>query len=683
MTDNPFFAAWDTPFELPPFAHIRPEHFPPAFDRGMAEQLAEVAAITAASAPPDFANTIEALERSGRLLTRVSRVFHNLTSSATNDALDAIDRDYAPKLAAHQMKIALDPALFTRIDALYRQRDKFRLAADQMRLLERYHLRLVRSGALLGAAEKARMAAISERLATLHTAFGQNVLHDEDEWRLVLGDNDLAGLPDFARQAAASAAAERGLDGQYVITLARSSVEPFLMFSARRDLRRTACEAWAARGAHAGAHANAPLIREILELRAEQARLLGYASFAAYRLDDTMAKTPEAAAGLLAQVWEPAKRKAAGERADLAAAALADGLNEPIAAWDWRYYAEKVRQQKYALEEAELKPYFELDNMIAAAFSAAGHLFGVNFVARPDCAAYHPDVRAFEVRDAAGRAIGLFLRDDFARPGKHSGAWMSSYRTQEALDGEVLPIVVNNNNFSKGDPTLLSFDDAHTLFHEFGHGLHGLLSRVRYPSQSGTAVRRDFVEFPSQVFEHWLEVPETLRRYARHYRTGEPLPEALLQRLLAARNFNQGFATVEYAACAMLDLDLHGRADATGLDIVAFEREFLARIGMPAEIGLRHRPAHFQHLFAGGGYAAGYYAYLWAEVLDADGFAAFGEAGDAFDPALAAQLKAIYSAGDTEDPMALYRTFRGREPTIAPLLEQRGLVEPSGAGGRA
>jgi peptidyl-dipeptidase Dcp len=678
MTENPFFEAWTTPFELPPFDRIRPEHFPPAFDRGMAEHAAEIGAIAGAAEPPDFANTIEALERGGRLLARVGRVFDNLTSSATNPVLDAIDRDYAPKLAAHHMRVALDAGLFARVDAVYRARDGLALdgralASDQRRLVERHHLRFVRNGALLDPGQKARMAAIAERLATLHTLFGQNVLHDEDDWRLVLDAGELDGLPDFARAAAAAAAAERGLDGKYAITLARASVEPFLAFSARRDLRHAACQAWAARGEHPGAHDNRMLIREITQLRAEQARLLGYASYAAYRLDDTMAKTPDAAAGLLRQVWEPAKRKAAEERAALAEAALADGLNEPLAPWDWRYYAEKVRQQKYALDEAELKPYFVLDNMVRAAFDTAGRLFGIGFAPRRDIALYHPDVRAYEVQDAAGRAIGLFLHDNFARPGKRSGAWMSSYRVQESLDGEVLPVVVNNNNFSKGDPTLLSFDDARTLFHEFGHGLHGLLSRVRYPSQSGTAVRRDFVEFPSQVFEHWLEVPENLRRYARHCDTGEPLPEPLLQRLLAARNFNQGFATVEYAACAMLDLDLHGRADPAALDIAAFEADFLARVGMPPEIGLRHRPAHFQHLFAGSFYAAGYYAYLWAEVLDADGFAAFAAAGDPFDAALAARLKAIYSAGDTEDPMTLYRAFRGREPAIAPLLAQRGL----------
>ena len=671
--DNPLFEDWTTPFGLPPFDRIRPTHFPPALDRFMADELAEIAAITGDGAPASFANTIEALERSGRGLDRTGDIFSNLRSSATNPELDAIARDYAPKLATHRAKIALDPALFARIDALYRQRAALGLAPDQLRLLERHHTRFVRAGALLGPAEKARMTELTTRMASLHTHFGQNVQHDEDEWRLLLDAGDLEGLPEFAHKAAAEAAKERGLDGKYVITLSRSSVEPFLTFSARRDLRETAYHAWAARGEHHGEHDNAPLIAELIRLRQEQARLLGYDSYAAYRLDDTMAKTPDAAEHLLEQVWVPAKNKAAAEREELSAAAKVDGLNEPIAAWDWRYYAEKVRTQKYAFDEAAVKAYFMLDNMVAAMFDAAGKLFGVGFVPRSDFPLYHPDVRAYEVRDADEKAIGIFLHDNFARTGKRSGAWMSSYRDQESLDGEVLPIVVNNNNFSKGDPALLSFDDAKTLFHEFGHGLHGLLSQVRYRSQSGTAVLRDFVEFPSQIFEHWAAAPETLRKYARHYQTDEPLPEALIAKLLAARNFNQGFATVEYAACAMLDLELHARTEDKPVDIAAFERDFLARVGMPAEIGLRHRPTHFQHLFDGAGYAAGYYAYLWAEVLDADGFAAFTEAGNVFDANTAARLKTIYSAGDTQDPMALYRAFRGREPAIEPLLAQRGL----------
>jgi peptidyl-dipeptidase Dcp len=673
MSENPFFESWDTPFGMAPFARIGPQHFPAAFDRGMAEQADEIAAITGAAWPPSFTDTIEALERGGRLLDRVAKVFHNLDASDTNPALEAIARDYAPKLAQHQMRIALDPGLFARVDDLFARRGTLGLTPDQMRLLERHRLRLVRSGAFLDLQQKTRLAAISKRLASLHTQFGQNVLHDEREWRLELGPNDLDGLPDFAREAAAQAARERELPGRWVITLARSSIEPFLTFAARRDLRRTAYEAWTARGTHPGEADNLPVIREIMALRAEQALLLGYPDFAAYRLDDSMAETAEAVEHLLLQVWQPAKEKAREEQAALEAAARADGLNEPVEAWDWRYYAEKVRRVRYDLDEAELKPYFVLDNMVAAAFDTAHRLFGLDFVARPDLPAYHPDVRVWEVRDRAGGHVGLFLHDNFARPGKHSGAWSSRFREQSNLDGWVAPIVVNNNNFARGEPTLLSFDDARTLFHEFGHGLHALLSRVRYPSQTGTAVRRDFVEFPSQIFEHWMSVPENLRRYARHYRTGEPTPEALLQRLLAARTFNQGFATVEYIASALIDLELHRHPVPRTIDATEFERAFVERYEVPPAIGLRHRLAHFQHLFAGGGYAAGYYAYLWAEVLDADGFAAFEEKGDVFDPVLAARLEDILSAGDTSDPMQLYRAFRGRDPDIAALLADRGL----------
>jgi peptidyl-dipeptidase Dcp len=674
MSDNPFFESWTTPFGLPPFDRIRHEHFPPAFDRAMVEHNAEIAAITGSAAAPTFANTVEALERSGRLLDRVSRVFFNLDSSNTNDVLEAIARDYAPKLAQHRTQIALDENLFRRLAELYARRETLGLAPDQRRLLERHHLRLVRSGALLRSEQKARMAAIAERLAVLHTLFGQNVLHDERDWQLVLDEADLDGLPGFARTAAAQAAKARGAEGRWVVTLTRSSAEPFLTFSSRRDLRRTLWQAWTARGTHQGANDNMPIIHEIMVLRAEQAQLLGYNNFAAYRLDDSMAKTADAVERLLLQVWEPAKAQAHEELVKLEKIARGEGLNEPIEAWDWRYYAEKVRQAAYELDEAELKPYFVLDNMVAAAFDTARRLFGVTFTERSDLPVYHPDVRVWEVRDSTGDHVGLFLHDNFARPGKQSGAWSSRYRDQETLDGTVAPIVVNNNNFARGTPTLLSFDDAETLFHEFGHGLHSLLSRVRYRSQSGTAVRRDFVEFPSQIFEHWMSAPETLRRYARHYESGRPMPEDLLRRLLAARTFNQGFATVELTGCALLDLDLHCEPSPQTLDLARFEREFLDRIGMPKEVGLRHRPAHFQHLFAGGGYAAGYYAYLWAEVLEADGYSAFAEAGNVFDGELAARLKAIYSAGDTEDPMDLYRAFRGRDPKITALLEQRGLT---------
>jgi peptidyl-dipeptidase Dcp len=670
--DNPLLAPWTTPFGVPPFDLIRPEHFVPAFDQAMADHLAEIAAIGANPEAPTFANTVEALERSGRGLERVSSVFGNLVSSLGGPALEAIDTEMSPRLAQHGMRVSLDPALFRRIDALHARREALGLAEDQMRLLERMHLNLMRSGAALGEAERARMTAISERLAVLHTAFGQNVLHDEKAWVLPLGESDLDGLPDFVLAGAKQAAAERGIEG-HAITLSRSLIEPFLTFSARRDLRQAAYQAWVARGTHDGPHDNRVLIPEILALRAERAKLLGYPSFAAFRLADSMAGRPDAAEALLAEVWEPAKHKAAVERDRLLTAARAEGFNGALAAWDWRYYAEKVRRADYALDETELKPYFVLENLQRAVFDTASRLFGLTFTPRPDVPVYHPDVRVYEVRDAAGH-VGVFIADHYGRPDKRSGAWMSSFRDQEAMDAPVSPIIVNNNNFAKAAPTLLSFDDAETLFHEFGHALHGLLSRVRYPAQSGTSVRRDFVELPSQIYEHWVALPETLRAYARHVETDAPLPDALIERLLAAQGFNQGFGTVEYTAAALIDMALHQHPAPATIDVAAFEQSFLAEIGMPAEIGIRHRPAHFQHLFAGGGYAAGYYSYLWSEVLDADGFEAFKEAGDPFDAATAARLRGLLSAGDTRDPMELYVAFRGRPPSTAALLRSRDLV---------
>ena len=672
MSTNPFFEAWTTAFGAPPFDRIRPEHFREALERGMAEQIAEIDAIAADPAPPSFANTIEALERSGALLQRVNNVFGNLVASLGSTELETIDLEFAPRLAQHGMRVALNPALFTRIDALHTARHSLNLPPDALRLLERRHLGFVRNGARLDPAGKTRMSAISERLATLHTQFGQNVVQDEKQWHLVLTEADLAGLPDFARDGARQAASERNLEG-YAITLARSSIEPFLTFSTRRDLRRIAYLAWVARGEHPGPHDNRALIPEILALRQERAQLLGFATYAEFRMADTMAGSQENVARLTDEVWAAAKHRAAAERDRLLREASADGIQDRIEPWDWRHYAERVRQTEYAIDEAQLKPYFVLENIQQAAFDTASRLFGLTFIPRPDLPAYHPDMRAWEVRDANGH-VGIFLADNYARPGKRSGAWMSSYRDQEALDQPVSPIIVNNNNFSRGTPALLSFDDAETLFHEFGHALHGLLSRVRYPSQSGTSVRRDFVEFPSQIYEHWLAVPETLRRFARHHETNEPLPEALLRRLLDARNFNQGFATVEYTASAILDMALHAHPNPAGMDLAAFERETLAGIGMPAEIAPRHRPAHFQHLFAGSGYAACYYSYHWAEVLDADGFGCFEAAGDPFDPPLAARLRNILEAGDTRDPMELYVEFRGEQPRTEALLRHRGLL---------
>ena len=673
IAENPLLSPWTGPFEAPPFDRIEPDQFEPAFAAATAQHLAEIARIAADPAPPDFANTIEALERAGSTLERVSSVFGNLVVSLGGAALEAVDRTVSPRLAEHGMAIMLNPALFARVDAVHRARDTLALDEDGRRLLDRTHLRFVRSGAALDDAGRARMAAISERLAVLHVAFGQNVLHDEKDWFLPLAETDLDGLPDFLRDAARAAAADRSRDG-YAITLARSSIEPFLAFSRRRDLREQAHRAWIARGLHDGPHDNRPLIPEILSLRAERARLLGYPDYAHFALADTMAATPDAASGLLEEVWAPARRRAATEEARLLAVAREDGFNGTLEAWDWRFYAAIVRRRDHALDETALKPYFALANMQQAAFDVAFRLFGITLTERHDVPVYHPDVRAYAVDDADG-PVGLFLVDHFARADKRSGAWMSSYREQSDLDAPVLPIIVNNNNFSRGEPTLLSFDDARTLFHEFGHALHGLLSRVRYPAQSGTSVRRDFVEFPSQVFEHWFDLPDTLRTHARHHETGAPLPDETIARIEAARGFNQGFGTVEFTSAALIDMALHTLPDPSSLDIERFERDFLARLGMPRAIGLRHRPAHFQHLFAGGGYAAGYYAYMWSEVLDADGFEAFEEAGDPYDPTLAKHLRAIYAAGDTRDPMALYEAFRGRPPSTRALLKGRDLID--------
>jgi peptidyl-dipeptidase Dcp len=672
MSPNPFFETWTTPFGVPPFDRIRAGHFPEALDRGMQQQITEIEAIARNPAAPDFANTLEALERSGALLAKVANVFDNLVASLGTPELEAIDLEFAPRRAQHGMRVALNQELFTRIEALYANRASLGLAPDALRLLERRHLGFIRSGARLGPAEKSRMSEISERLATLHTQFGQNVVHDEKAWHLALTEADLAGLPEFVRQGARQAAEERGLAG-YAITLGRSSIEPFLTFSTRRDLRQTAWLAWVARGEHAGPHDNRMLIPEILALRLERARLLGYATYADFRMADTMAGSQQAVARLTDEVWAAAKHRAAAERDRLQLVARTDGINDPIAPWDWRHYAERVRQEEYAIDEAELKPYFVLENIQQAAFDTAHRLFGLQFVERPDIPAYHPDMRAWEVRDKDGH-VGVFIADNYARAGKRSGAWMSGFRDQQALDEPIAPIIANNNNFSRGTPTLLSYDDAETLFHEFGHALHGLLSRVRYPSQSGTSVRRDFVEFPSQIYEHWLAVPQTLRRYARHHETNEPIPEPLLQRMLSTRTFNQGFATIEYTASAVLDMAMHDHPDPAGMDVAAFEREVLDKIGMPPEIGPRHRPTHFQHLFAGSGYAAGYYSYLWAEVLDADGFGCFEAAGDPFDPVVAARLRHILQSGDTIDPMELYVAFRGEQPRTDALLRHRGLV---------
>ncbi len=675
---NPILAAWNTPSEVPPFSEIAPEAFRDAFAQAFATHLREIEAITADPRQPSFDNTIAALERSGRALTRVSSLFHALTGAHSNDTLLAIEREISPQLAAHWNKIRLDDALFARIDALWRGREKFALSPEQSRVLERYHTSFRRAGAGLDAAAKARLAQIAERLAALGTSFSQNVLKDEQSYVLELEtDDDLAGLPEFLRHAAQAEAAARGLSGKHAITLSRSSVEPFLQSSRRRDLRERAFRAWIARGDTGGETDNKTLIAEMVALRAERARLLGYDTFADYRLDDAMAKTPAAVRELLQKVWRPARERALKDRDALQELIRAEGGNFELAPWDWRYYAEKLRKLRCDLDDAELKPYLALDNVIAAAFATAHRLFGLSFQERKGIPVWHPDVRTFDVTDAGGRQMGIFFGDYFARPSKRSGAWMTTLRRQEKLDGDQRPLVINVMNFAKaspGEPALLSLDDARTLFHEFGHALHALLSDVTYPMISGTAVLTDFVELPSQLYEHWLEQPEILREFARHYRTGAPMPEAMIGKLTAARTFNQSFATVEYVASALVDLDLHLLERADHLDVNAFERESLARIRMPEEIVMRHRLPHFAHIFSGGWYASAYYSYMWSEVLDADAFQAFREAGDVFDKATAQKLRThIYAAGGTRDPADAYTAFRGRLPTPDALLRKRGL----------
>lgn len=674
---NPLLASWRTPFKAPPFDRIEPRHFKPAFNEALRAHRQEIADIAGKAAKPTFANTIVALEKSGALLNKVADVFFNLASADTNEALQAVEREMAPKLAKHQSALLLNRRLFLRIADLYERRAELGLDAEALRLLERTYKGFERAGAKLDAKARRRIAEINTELATLGTAFTQNVLADEQAWHMILdGEQDLAGLPETFRAAAAQAATELGQPGKYAITLARSSVEPFLQFSARRDLREEAWKAWIKRGENGGKTDNRKIIVRMMALRVELARLLGFDTYAAYVLEDTMAKTPAEVRKLLDKVWPAALRRARAERDALEKRARDEGENFKIAAWDWRYYAEKERKARYDLDEAEVRSYLALENVLEAAFDTAGKLFGIVFEERSDVPVYHPDVRAWEVKTKGGDHVGLFYGDYYARPSKRSGAWMSSYRTQQKLTGDVRPIVVNVMSVARGapgTPTLLSFDDARTLFHELGHGLHGLLSDVTYPSLAMTNVLHDFVELPSQLYEHWLSRPEVLRRFALHAGTGRPMPQRLLDQLEAARTFNQGFQTVEYTASTLIDLELHSLTDAEGLDVDAFESEILARIGMPAEIVPRHRIPHFQHII--GGYAAGYYSYLWSEVMDADAFAAFVEAGNVFDRKTATKLKThIYSAGNRRDALEAYVAFRGRPPEIDGLLRKRGLA---------
>lgn len=673
---NPLLQKWNTPFGAPPFSTFTPAHFLPAFTTAMATHKRELAAIANNRAVPTFVNVMEAMEKSGSDLTRVASVFFHLTSAHTNPQLQAVEGDIAGKLSAHSSSINQDANLFAKVKAVYDKRNSLNLDYAQMRLIERSYKGFVRGGALLNANEKKRVAAIDARLAELQVKFDQNVLAGQSGFALPLrNEADFAGLSASQIDAAKNAAKERKIDAMGVITLSRSSFEPFLTNSTRRDLREKVQKGWMEVGANAS-NDNRPLIVEILNLRTEKAKILGFNSFAAYQLDDTMAKNPTNAMNMMNKVWAASLATAKRERAALQEVANRDGIEGGIKSWDWWHYAEKVRKEKYDIDENETKPYFELSNMIDAIHYNANRLFGLRFVKRTNLPVWHPDVVAYEVFDSTGKSAAIWYGDFYTRPSKQSGAWMSSFRDQQRLAGNITPIVYNVCNYTKpspGNPSLLSFDDVSTLFHEFGHALHGMLSDVKYPSQSGTSVLRDFVEFPSQILEHWADAPEILNRFARHYKTNEVLPTDLLNKLIAAGKFNQGWATTEYLSAAILDMQMHMIEGKSPTDIDKWENEILGGLGLIPEIVVRYRPGYFKHTFAGG-YAAGYYSYIWAAVLETDAWGAFVETGNVYDPDVSQKLKKeIFASGGTRDPMEAYVRFRGKEPGVEALLLHRGL----------
>ena len=646
----------------------------------MAENLAEIQAIASNPQAPTFENTLAALERSGRTLDRVQAVYGVWSSTLNDAAFGAVETEMAPRLAAFADQITQNTALFKRIEAVYLAPATKQLTPEQQRLVEVRYKEFVRAGAKLDAPAKARLSQINQRLAGLFTRFSQNVLADEADSVLVLKtDKDLGGLPPSLREAAKTTASTRKIAAAGVITNTRSSIDPFLTYSDQRRLREKAWRMFISRGDNGGAHDNNALITQILALRAERAKLLGYPTHAHLRLDNTMAKTPEKAMQLMEQVWTPAVARVHEEVADMQALAQKEGAGSTfkIEPWDYRYYAEKVRKARYDLDQNEVKQYLQLDKLREGMFWVAGELFNFAFVPVTDVPVYHPDVTVYQVSDkTTGKQVGLWYFDPYARPGKNSGAWMNAYRNQERVDGPVTTIVSNNANFVKGaqpgQPVLISWDDARTLFHEFGHALHGLSSNVTYPALSGTSVVRDYVEFPSQLLENWLSTPEVLSHYALHYQTGQPIPAALVARLNKASTFNEGFATTEFLASALVDMKLH-LAGAAPIDPDQFERQTLAQLGMPPELVMRHRTPQFSHVFSSDGYSAGYYSYLWSVVLAADAFSAFTEAGGPYDKAVAARLRAhVFTVGNTVDPAAGYRAFRGRDPKIDALMKQRG-----------
>jgi len=681
--NNPLLAQWEGPYGgVPPFDRVQIALFKPALEAAMAEQLKEIEQITANPAAPNFENTIAALERGGRTLNRVATLYGVWGATMASPEYQAVQREMAPRLAAFDDQITQNEALFKRIEAVYNSPDKAKLNAEQQRVTWLRYTNFVRAGARLNADAKKRLSQINQQLAGLYTKFSQNVLAEETDQFLVLkSEDELAGLPQSLRDAAAAAAETKKQPGTWVIMNTRSSIDPFLTYSNRRDLREKAWRMFVNRGDNGGEHDNNAIITEILQLRAERAKLLGYPTHAHWRLENSMAKTPERAMQLMEAVWKPAVARVHEEVADMQALADKEAAKIKIEPWDYRYYMEKVRKAKYDLDQNEIKPYLQLEKLREGIFWVAGELFNFNFTPVTNVPVAHPDVRVWEVTDKTTKKhIGLWYFDPYARAGKRSGAWMNAYRVQERVNGEITTIVSNNSNFVKGkpgEPVLISWDDATTMFHEFGHALHGLNSNVTYPSVAGTAVVRDYVEFPSQLLEHWLSTPEVLQRFALHYQTGKPIPQELINKITRSATFNQGFATVEYLSAALVDMKLHLAGDKK-IDPDVFERETLAELGMPKEIVMRHRTPQFLHIFSSDSYSAGYYSYLWSDVLTADAFGAFVEGKGPYDRAVAERLrKYIFSVGNTVDPAEGYRAFRGRDPKIDALMKKRGFSPKS------
>lgn len=669
---------WTGPFSgVPAFDKVKVEAFAPALEEAMAEQLQEVNAIANDRAVPTFENTIAAMEKAGSKMERVSTVYYIWAANMNSPEFAKVQREMAPKLAAFNDKITQNEGLFKKIEAVYNSPEKAKLTPEEQRLTWVYYTNFVRAGAKLNAEQKARLSEINQALAGHFTKFGQNLLKDEnDQYIEIKNEADLAGMSQSFKDGAAADAAAKGLKGSWIIRNTRSSVDPFLTYAERRDLREKVWKMFIMRGDNGGETDNKAIIAEILHLRAERAKLLGYETHAHWRLENAMAKTPERAMELLEAVWTPAIGRVKEEVRDMQALADKQGAKIKIEPWDYRYYMEKVRKDRYDLDANEVKQYLQLDKIREAMFWVAGELFNFTFSPVNNVPVFHPDVTVWEVKNkTTGKHVGLWYFDPYARDGKRSGAWMNAYRSQSRFDGEVTTIVSNNSNFVKGkpgEPVLISWDDANTMFHEFGHALHGLSSNVNYPSLSGTAVSRDYVEFPSQLLEHWLSTPEVLQKYAVHYQTGKPIPQDLVNKIERAATFNQGFATTEYLASALIDLKLH-LAGSQKIDVAKFEKETLDKLGMPRELVMRHRTPQFAHAFGSDGYSAGYYSYLWSDVITADAYGAFTEGKGPYDKAVGERLvKYIFSVGNTMDPAEAYRKFRGRDPRVEALMKKRG-----------